>query len=158
MKKSIIVKLAVFAVAFMTAGCSDEWIKKDDIFGPAGADSSKDAAVCSLYFSGYDSAITDPAKDRRAYYKVFIDKTEAGRTTTGLESQKKFFETKVSVNRHLITVQKWILNEKTGAYEKLNNVNQPHPSYCYFDIKGKGSINIQLEVLADNRAVFTVSE
>lgn len=88
----------------------------------------------NLKFIAYDINIDDPAWDRRSYYKVFIDKVEAGRTTIGLESQKKVFESNVSVNRHLLVVEKWALDEKKGQYIKLNNIEQPKPGYVYFNM------------------------
>jgi hypothetical protein len=40
----------------------------------------------------YDNDIDNPENDRRTYYEVSIDKSEAGRTTIGLESQKKYLK------------------------------------------------------------------
>jgi hypothetical protein len=82
----------------------------------------------------YDDYIRNPANDRRCYYRIFIDKIEKGRTTTGLESQKKFFDTSLTVNRHLLRIEKWVLNEGKGQYVKLNNIEQPRPSHFYFSI------------------------
>jgi len=110
-----------------------------------------------LNFCGYDSGINDPGLDRYSYYKIYIDKVEAGRTTIGLESQKKTFEKKLSVNTHLLSVEKWTLNEKSGEYEKLNNVRQPKPSYCYFEVKKNSPTFINMEV-KDGEAVITVAK
>jgi hypothetical protein len=85
-------------------------------------------------FVGYDVNIDDPSWDRRSYYKIYIDKIDAGRTTIGLESQKKTFESKISSNRHLLVVEKWVLDEKKGQYIKLNNIEQPKPGYLYFEL------------------------
>ena len=62
-------------------------------------------------FIAYDTGITNPDDDKRCYYKIFIDKIDAGRTTIGLESQKKYFEAKLSSNMHLIVVEKWVLDK-----------------------------------------------
>ena len=107
-----------------------------------------------VIFCGYDSGINDPSLDRHSYYKIYIDKTEVGRTTTGLESQKKTFEKEISVNTHLLSVEKWVLNEKSGEYEKLNNIQQPKPSYCYFEAKKNKSTFINMEV-KNGEAVIT---
>ncbi len=88
----------------------------------------------NLKFIAYDINIEDPAWDRRSYYKVYIDKVDAGRTTIGLESQKKVFESNISSNRHLLVAEKWALDEKKGQYIKLNNIEQPKPDYIYFDM------------------------
>ena len=86
----------------------------------------------------YDSDIDNPENDRRCYYIVYIDKAEAGRTTTGLESQEKYFDAQIIPNRHLIKVEKWVLNESLGRYIKLNNIDQPKPDFIYINLeKGK---------------------
>ncbi|HRX15873.1 MAG TPA: ankyrin repeat domain-containing protein, partial [Spirochaetota bacterium] len=75
----------------------------------------------------------NPAQDRRCFYKVFIKKVESGRTVTGLESQKKSFTTSIDINRHHISVVKYVLDERQGKYIKLNNIHQPRPSAFYTD-------------------------
>jgi len=106
-------------------------------------------------FLGYDININNPEKDRRCYYKIFIDKIEVGRSTIGLESQKKFFESNIQSNRHLLMVEKWVLDEKMGKYVKLNNIEQPKPNYKYFDLPEDKYVKITLEhdVLI-NKSVF----
>jgi hypothetical protein len=96
-------------------------------------------------FVGYDINIDDPSFDRRSYYKIFIDKIDAGRTTIGLESQKKIFESKISSNRHLLVVEKWVLDEKKGQYVKLNNIEQPKPGYLYFELHDDKAAVINLK-------------
>ncbi|MBN2040081.1 MAG: hypothetical protein JW864_08580 [Spirochaetes bacterium] len=92
-------------------------------------------------FIGYDINIDDPAWDRRSYYRIYLDKIDAGRTTIGLESQQKTFESKISSNRHLLVVEKWALDEKKGQYIKLNNIEQPKPHYIYFNLpKDKAAV------------------
>ncbi len=89
----------------------------------------------------YDNDIDNPENDRRSYYEVFIDKAESGRTTIGLESQKKVFEAKLSSDRHLVKIEKWVLDETQGRYIKLNNLYQPKPDFIYISIEdGKISI------------------
>lgn len=86
-------------------------------------------------FIAYDIGIANPDDDKRCYYKIFIDKIDAGRTTIGLESQKKYFEAKLSPNTHLIVIEKWVLDEREGEYKKLNNILQPKPNFYYFETK-----------------------
>ncbi|MDY6935743.1 MAG: hypothetical protein SVZ03_16180 [Spirochaetota bacterium] len=88
----------------------------------------------NIKFIGYDININNPERDRRAYYKVYIDKLEVGRTTIGLESQLKTFEYKIQSNRHLLMVEKYALDEKRGKYIKLNNIEQPKPNFIYFNL------------------------
>lgn len=81
-----------------------------------------------------DRDIRNPEYDRRCYYRLVFDKVHELRTTSGLESQEKTCEIKLSPNRHLLVIEKWVLDELEGKYIKLNNVEQPHPSYFYFDL------------------------
>lgn len=103
----------------------------------------------------YDADIEDPSKDRRSYYRVFINKVDAGRTTTGLESQKKYFETGLPENKHLVRVEKWVLDEKNGRYVKLNNIEQPKPDYIYITVSGKKVTKIFLKSTKYGNAVYS---
>ena len=136
-----LLRIFCFCVVVLITACSG--VQKDERYG-------------SVIFCGYDSGITDPNFDRLSYYKIYIDKIETGRTTIGLESQKKTFEKKISVNTHLLSVEKWALNEKSGEYEKLNNVRQPKPLYCYFEVKKNNSTFINMEV-KNGEAVFNLT-
>ena len=109
-------------------------------------------------FIAYDTVITNPDDDKRCYYKIFIDKIDAGRTTIGLESQKKYFEAKLSSNMHLIVVEKWVLDEREGEYKKVNNILQPKPNFFYFETKA--SSLTELILINDkmvNKAQFAVT-
>ncbi len=103
-------------------------------------------------FIARDVEIENPDNDRRSYYKVYIDKAEEGRTTTGLESQAKTFEAALSANRHLITVEKWVLDQKTSRYIKLNNIEQPKPNFVYFDVPEKKIVVIEMKTMKDGTA------
>lgn len=108
-------------------------------------------------FVGYDADITNPENDRRSYYRIFIDKIEVGRTTIGLESQDKYFEAKIQPNRHLLVVEKWVLDEKSGKYLKLNNIHQPRPNYVYFGLPEKRIVVVTLKNDASrNMASFEI--
>ncbi|MCL2025388.1 MAG: hypothetical protein FWG92_01105 [Leptospirales bacterium] len=140
-----LLKVFYFCAATLIMACTGT--QTIDTIEPVGRHSS-------VIFCGYDSGITDPKFDRQSFYKIYINKAEAGRTTIGLESQRKTFEKEISVNSHLLSVEKWVLNEKLGEYEKLNNVWQPKPSYCYFEVKKNNSTFINMEV-KNGEAVFT---
>ena len=108
-------------------------------------------------FTGHDINIDDPQWDRRSYYKIYIDKVEAGRTTIGLESQMKNFDNTLPSNRHLLVIEKWVLDEKKSKYVKLNNIEQPKPNYIYFDILDDKIVNIIMKNDPfKNRSVFFV--
>lgn len=98
----------------------------------------------------YNTEINNPENDRRSYYKVYINKIETGRTSIGLESQKKVFETRVSVNNHLVKIQKYVLDEEEGKYVKLNNINQPKPSYKYIDVPDERIVVIEIKQSSNN--------
>lgn len=88
-----------------------------------------------------DSDIDNPDKDRLSFYVVYIDKVEAGRTTTGLESQDKYYETNLSENKHLVTLEKWVLDKSKSRYVKLNNIEQPKPDFIYITVeKGRQTL------------------
>jgi len=105
-------------------------------------------------FTGYDINIDNPDNDRRSYYKIFINKVEEGRTTTGLESQTKIFETKLPENRHVLKVQKWVLDPGKGKYVKLNNIDQPKPDYIYFKIESDKILFIKMETDSNGKTKF----
>ncbi len=85
-----------------------------------------------------DTEIDHPDRDRMSFYVVYIDKVESGRTTTGLESQDKYYEANLTENKHLVTLEKWVLDKNRGRYVKLNNIEQPKPGFIYIIIvKGK---------------------
>jgi len=123
-------KIILFLSILITWGCvtSDkpaEIIKPDNKFH-----SKKSAYNFKLIVS--NPGLTDPAHDTRVYYKVFINKSEEGRTTTGLDSQDLIYETNLQSNRHLIQIEKWILDTRAEKYIKLNNIDQPKPNFAYF--------------------------
>jgi len=109
-------------------------------------------------FIAYDTEIANPDDDKRCYYKVFIDKIDAGRTTIGLESQKKYFEAKLSPNTHLIVIEKWVLDEREGEYKKLNNILQPKPNFYYFETRSNAVTEVTMvNDKKTNRAQYSVT-
>jgi len=104
----------------------------------------------NLFFRAHSVKIGDPSRDRRCYYRIFINRVEAGRTSTGLESQYVAFETKLPVNRHVIEVEKWVLSKREGGYVKLNRIDQPKPNFFYFDIPEKRIVVITLKTDAES--------
>lgn len=106
-----------------------------------------------------DSSISNPNDDRRCFYKIYVNKVEAGRSTIGLESQEKHIEFKLENNRHLIKVEKYVLNEKKGSYEKVNNIDQPKPDFIYFDTESDKILNIELnhKSASGNSGEFSLS-
>ncbi len=103
----------------------------------------------------YDSEINDPKKDRKSFYIVYIDKTEAGRTSTGLESQEKYFEAMLTDNKHLVTLEKWVLDETKGRYVKLNNIEQPKPDFIYIIIEKEKLLRVTMKAGTNGTATYS---
>jgi len=98
--------------------------------------------------------LQDPSQDKRCYYKVYIDKEYIGRTTIALDSQKKFFTKKISDVRHLLVIEKWELDPVAKKYVKLNNVQQPKPSFHYFTTHKKRIVVITMQIGKDRKTSY----
>lgn len=109
----------------------------------------------NFIISASDSDIDHPDKDRLSFYIVYIDKVESGRTTTGLESQDKFFETSLPENKHLITLEKWVLDKSKGRYVKLNNIEQPKPDFIYINIENGKQTRVRMKSGSTGVATYT---
>lgn len=105
--------------------------------------------------TAYDTDIEDPANDRRCYYRVYINKIDSGRTTTGLESQEKYYEAKLTPNRHLVKLEKWVLNDKEGRYVKVNNIEQPKPDFIYITIAENKTTTVTMRSTKFGNAAFS---
>ena len=109
----------------------------------------------NFYIYIYDSDITDSA-DRKCYYTVYINNIDSGRTTTGLESQEKVFETTLTPDKHLVKVEKWVLNENLGRYVKVNNIDQPKPDFIYVDIKRNDTVRVKVRSTKSGAAKYSM--
>ena len=123
---------------------------------PPNKDETKDEIkhTHNFVFTAVNDFIDSPDKDGRVFYRIFINKEDYGRTTTGLESQRKIYETNLSENKHLLHVEKWILNN--GEYVKANNILQPKPDFVYFDIVPNKATFVVLYVNNKGRYEFSV--
>lgn len=146
MKKRIpAASLLLILIIFMEISCGRKDIIKND-----------NAKRYNLIITLYDSDIDNPDNDRRSYYEIFIDKSESGRTTIGLESQKKIFEAKLTPDRHLIKVEKWVLDETLGRYIKLNNLYQPKPDFIYVSIEEDKISRVNVESSRYGTSLYTI--
>jgi len=102
-----------------------------------------------------DFDINHPDKDRLSFYVVYIDKVESGRTTTGLESQDKYFEINLTENKHLITLEKWVLDKTRDKYVKLNNIEQPKPDFIYIIIQTGRQTRVKMKSGSTGVATYT---
>jgi hypothetical protein len=141
--------LSVFLLMSFLAGCISTGVKDT-------GDNYRKPEKFNFRFLGSDKEIDNPDNDRRSYYKIYIDKADEGRTTTGLESQEKAYEAALSPNRHLITVEKWVLDQKTSSYVKLNNIEQPKPNFFYFDLPENRIVKIEMKSSKDGQTEYKV--
>lgn len=109
----------------------------------------------NLSLTIYNHEISEPEKDRMSFYVVYIDKVESGRTTTGLESQEKYFSINLQPNKHLITLEKWVLDKSKGRYVKLNNIEQPKPGFIYIIIQENKQTAVTMKEANNGVAVYT---
>ena len=105
-------------------------------------------------FTAVNNYMNAPDKDVRVFYRIFINKEEYGRTTTGLQSQRKIFEASLPENRHLLRVEKWVLNN--DEYIRANNILQPRPDFVYFDVVANRITNVVLSVNNNGQYEFSV--
>lgn len=144
--KGIVIKLVIYASLAGCISCAE----KSMIQGNGNTDTRY-----NLILTISDTDIDNPDNDRRAYYEVFIDKTESGRTTIALESQKKVFEAKLTPDRHLIKIEKWVLDDAQGRYIKLNNIYQPKPNFIYVNTENKKITRINVQSSKFGTALYT---
>jgi Tol biopolymer transport system component len=112
----------------------------------------------NFFITIFDTDIDSPDQDRHCYYVIYIDKVESGRTNTGLESQEKYFEEYLIPNRHLIKIEKWVLNENLGRYIKLNNIDQPKPDYIYVNIEKNKIVRVTVKSSKSGIASFSLTD
>lgn len=160
MKKGSILLLVLFVALLSVQGCKTAPEKKPRLqpgepFEPVEPERAREYNFKLITF---DESISGPDEDQRSYYRVFIDKVDIGRTTIGLESQKKYFEAKLTHNRHLLILEKWVLDTKKERYVKVNNIHQPRPNYVYFEIDPGTMVEVTMVYdIKERKAVFTVS-
>lgn len=101
-------------------------------------------------FVSFDREIISPENDTDSYFKIFIDKKYRGESNILLRSQKKFYETILSEDRHLLRIEKWIYNEKEKSWKK--DIDARQPDYLYFDIQKEKLTVVTLEYTKDGAA------
>ena len=142
------------AIILIFVGCGTVE-RKDEVIN----DRKDDGSITrenNFYIYIYDSDIVSTEDDRRCYYTIYINKVESGRTTTGLESQEKIFEAALTPDKHLVKVEKWVLNENLGRYIKVNNIDQPKPDFIYVDIKKNDIIKVRLKSSTTGVATYNI--
>ncbi len=144
-------RLIFIIIVMMLSGCSTAVRHISDQ-----SETEKETEKGRILLKVIDSGIDGPSEDRRVFYRIYMNKLETGRTTTGLESQYKTYETSVSPNRHLIMLEKWALNAEQGEYVKLNNINQLKPSYCYIVVESGKTTEVVVTGKKDGAAEYSI--
>ncbi len=161
MKKGIIILFVLCVAVLSVHGCKTvpEREPGPEPVEPVEPVEPKKVRNYNFKLVAYDESISGPEDDQRSYYRVFVDKVDIGRTTIGLESQKKYFEAKLTNNRHLLIVEKWVLDTKKERYVKVNNIHQPRPNYVYFEIEPETMVEVTMvNDIQERNASFTVSK
>lgn len=138
-RAGLIVFLTLLNVIFF-GGCASTTKEKAIVTEDSAVLGGDGAVVISIR----DRNIPGPDRDRRSYYKIYINKIEVGRTEIGLESQVKKYSTKLEFNSHLLEIEKYVLDEEKERYVKLNNIEQPKPNFFYFSNEGKRGLKLDV--------------
>ncbi len=150
MKKNNIITIAAVILFLISSTTS---CRSTSIIGS----SYKKPTTYNLKFIGFDNNTIRPDKAKRSFYKILINQAIKGRTTTGLEFQKKTYTVKLSTNKHVLVVKKHVLDKRTKQYRMLNNINQPKPGYVSFSIPEDRIVVITLKVGKNNKAKYLIS-
>jgi hypothetical protein len=92
----------------------------------------------NVFLESIDRGNPDPADDRTIYYKIYLNKEVAAKTTSGLFFQRKKLSLNLPRGRYLFFAERWYLEESSEEevpeYKRANNVWQMKP--VYIDIPG----------------------
>ncbi|MDH4201022.1 MAG: hypothetical protein OEV66_11690 [Spirochaetia bacterium] len=117
-------RLFILVIAIAISGCDSLSKKKD---------SPKNPDMENVFFESQDKGSANPEEDIQVYYKIFIDKELAAKTTSGLFFQKKKLELHLAPGRYLFMAERWYLEESPESempeYKRANNVWQMKPMY-----------------------------
>lgn len=88
----------------------------------------------NFFLEAVDKGSSDPKDDRVVYYKIFLDKEIAAKTSSGLFYQKKKTSLYLAPGRYLFYAERWYLEEAgessdIAEYKRANNVWQMKPMY-----------------------------
>lgn len=119
--------LVVFLAFAMSAKC--DLMVRDDRPGKSKNNVNRENVV----LESQDRGAANPEEDRTIYYKIFLDKELAAKTTSGLFFQKKKLSLHLTPGRYLFFAERWYLEESSDnevpEYKRANNVWQMKPMY-----------------------------
>lgn len=122
---TLFIPFFVFGAFTMIPGCSSS-DKKDQA-------AKKDAGKENIFFESQDRGTANPEEDRTIYYKIYLDKELAAKTTSGLFFQKKKLNLHLPAGKYLFFAERWYLEEtpenEVPEYKRANNVWQMKPVY-----------------------------
>ena len=81
---------------------------------------------------------------QKIYYRVSIDDEDAGRTPIGTDAEEKVFESMTSPAKHVLLVEKFVLDETKDRYVRVKNIDQPKPDSLEFDLPADRILVIRL--------------
>ena len=133
MKKQIVKILFLsFSVIFLNCESAE---KKDQLI-------KKEYGYYNVHLESQDRGIAKPEEDRTVYYKIFLDRELAAKTSSGLFFQKKQLNLHLNFGRYLFFAERWYLEESSESdvpeYKRANNVWQMKP--IYIDIPEKSEL------------------
>ena len=154
--KRLIILPALFLVFLLTFCSSAQTVIPTEPVNQGNVNGNVDNGITgtNFRFTAVNYFIDSPDRDGRVFFRIFINKQEYGRTTTGLQSQRKTFETTLPVNRHLLHVEKWVLSN--DEFVRANNILQPRPDFVYFEIVANRVTNVVLSVNEQGRYEFSI--
>ena len=124
---------AILGITFLLAGNCDVLVKKNNVTGRS-SDSD------NVFLESRDKGVVDPEEDRTIYYKIYLNKEIAAKTSSGLFFQKKKLSLRLSPGRYLFFAERWYLDESPESsmreYKRANNVWQM--KLMYIDIPEGG--------------------
>ena len=87
----------------------------------------------NVFLESQDRGSSNPEDDRTIYYKIYLDKELAAKTSSGLFFQKKKLSLRLDPGKYLFFAERWYLDDSSGddvpEYKRANNVWQMKPIY-----------------------------
>ena len=148
--KFYFIKILGITAALFILGC-DLMIKDKPV--PA----KKNTTQENVFFNCIDKGKADPSEDKTIYYKIYLDRELAAKTTSGLFFQKKKLSLRLSAGRYLFFAERWYLEEsgdnEIPEYKRANNVWQMKP--MYIDIpEGQDSFEMTFGIDHDTKEFY----
>ncbi len=123
-------------------------ISKQNIYSYSISKTTAEKYKFNFEISITDESIPDKENDssRLAFYKIYIDGTENGRTESGYAGIEKIFRENLIINSyHSVKIELWELNSGKNKYERANNVRQPSSLKVFIPTGRKIRLKVQFD-------------